>query len=133
MPRRGIWHAVLALGIVATSLVAPSAGHAQDEGGFRSDNVTWLSHDPGTLGTAEGGRLVGRTFFMTNNQQGLFAFDVSDPETPRQVGFLAAPHAAENEDVATNGRILLLSQLGDVYHLADGQLQQGSWLNVVDV
>jgi hypothetical protein len=117
----------------AVALAMPSAAAAQDLGGFRSDNVTWLSHDEATLGTAEGGRLVGKTFFMTNNQQGLFSFDVSDPEHPKQLGTLLLPHGAENEDVATNGRILLLSQLGDVYHLADGQVAQGHWLNVIDV
>ena len=113
--------------------VCTPASAQVDPGGFTSDNVTWLSHDDTTLGTSEGGRLVGHTFFMTNNQQGLFSYDVSDPEHPKQLGHFVAPHAAENEDVATNGRILLLSQLGDVYHLSDGQATQGHWLDIIDV
>ena len=121
---------------IAALLALPGAALAQSgmsEGGFSSENVEWLSHHEDTVGVAEGGRLVGKTFFLTNNNQGLFAFDVSTPEAPQQVGHLPLVHAAENEDVATNGRILLLSQLGDVYHLTDGVATQGHWLNVVDV
>ena len=121
---------------VAALLVLPAAALAQSgasEGGFASEHVEWLSHYEETAGVAEGGRLVGKTFFLTNNNQGLFAFDVSTPEAPKQVGHLPLAHAAENEDVATNGRILLLTQLGDVYHLTDGVATQGHWVNVIDV
>jgi hypothetical protein len=121
---------------VALALALPATAAAQGtvtEGGVSSENVEWLDHHEDTLGVAEGGRLVGKTFFMTNNNQGLFAYDVSAPETPKKLGQLVLPHAAENEDVATNGRILLLSQLGDVYHLSDGTVKQGHWLNVIDV
>ena len=114
----------------------PGAAAAQSgvsEGGISSENVEFLDHIETTEGVAEGGRLWGTTFFLTNNNQGLLAFDVSDPENPREVGRLVLPHGAENEDVATNGRILLLSQLGDAYHLTDGAAQASTILNVVDV
>ena len=117
-------------------LLFPAAAAAQSglsEGGYSSENVEWITHYEDTFGVAEGGRLVGRTFFLTNNNQGLFAFDVSDPAAPKKVGQLPLVHGAENEDVATNGRILLLSQLGDVYHLTDGVATQGHLLNVIDV
>lgn len=117
-------------------LAMPAGASAQSglsEGGVSSANVEWLAHYEDTFGVAEGGRLVGRTFFLTNNNQGLFSFDVSTPEAPKQLGHLPLVHGAENEDVATNGRILLLSQLGDVYHLTDGVATQGHWLNVIDV
>ena len=118
------------------ALLAPADARAQSgmsQGGVSSENVEWLDHHEDTLGVAEGGRLVGSTFFMTNNNQGLFSYDVSKPESPRKLDHLVLAHAAENEDVATNGRILLLSQLGDVYHLSDGVARQGHWLNVIDV
>jgi hypothetical protein len=128
-----MWRGIVLTVLAAVALCAPVARAATTEGGVSSENVEWIEYHADTLGTAEGGKLVGRTFFMTNNQQGLFAFDVSEPEHPKQVGSLLLPHGAENEDVATNGRILLLSQLGDVYHLTDGTSQQGHWLNVIDV
>jgi hypothetical protein len=118
--------------LLATSAPAHAQGVAS-EGGISSENVEWLDHHEDSAGVAEGGRLVGTTFFMTNNNQGLFAYDVSTPETPKRVGHLPLVHAAENEDVTTNGRILLLSQLGDVYHLSDGAARQGHWVNVIDV
>ena len=127
--RRLVLAALLALAPAAS---AAAQGRMTD-GGFVSEQVEWIEYHADTAGVAEGGRLVGSTFFLTNNQQGLLAFDVSQPEHPRKLGSLFLPHAAENEDPPSNGRILLLSQLGDVYHLSDGTTGQGSVLNVVDV
>src|SRR6187549_91627 len=84
--------------LLALALMAPAAAQAArtTQGGVSSDNVEWIEYHSDTLGTAEGGKLVGRTFFMTNNQQGLFSFDVADPEHPKQLGSLFLPHGAEN-------------------------------------
>ena len=134
MARRLLSAALSAACIAPLAAAAPAAAQGTlSEGGWTSENVEWLGHYAETAGVAEGGRLVGTTFFLTVNNQGLFSFDVSDPEAPEQLGRLVLPHGAENEDIATNGRIALLSQFGDVYHLSDGATGAGSSVNVVDV
>lgn len=101
---------VLILACMAMSvLVAPASG-GPSQGGFSSENVEWVRHVPVALGTAEGGRIVGNHLYLTTNQQGLLIFDLAEPEDPQLVGRLPLPHLLENEDVATNGDILLLSQ-----------------------
>jgi len=125
---------LLATLVLSLAAAAPAAAQGTlTAGGWVSETVEWLDHYEDTAGVAEGGRLVGNTFFLTNNNQGLFAFDVSVPEKPKKIGTLTLPHGAENEDIATNGRIALLSQFGDVYHLSDGATGAGSTVNVIDV
>ena len=98
----------VALGVVL-ALAAPAAA-APSSGGVSSDNVEWIRNVPFAMGYAEGGRLLGDYFYVTVNGQGLLIFDVSVPEDPQVVGRLPAPHFWENEDVATNGKIALISQ-----------------------
>ena len=99
-------------------------------GGVASSNVTWLGQITDAMGVAEGGRLVEGYFYATVNGQGLLIFDVRTPAAPRLVGRLLLPHLAENEDVATNGEIALLSQASvPAYFGATAQ----STLAVVDV
>lgn len=88
-------------------------------GGFASDNVEHLSHIPLNVDSA-GAALVGKYFYITSSN-GLTIYDVSDPTAPQRLGFLALaqqPYFAE-EDVDTNGRILLISSF--------------TGLNVIDV
>lgn len=61
-------------------------------------------------GVAVGGRAVGDTYFVASWQTGLFSFDISNPEQPKQLDHILEVQANENEDMATNGKILLLSQ-----------------------
>jgi hypothetical protein len=128
-----IRHFAAALAACAASAAPAAAQGTLSEGGWTSETVQWLAHYEDTAGVAEGGRLVGTTFFLTVNNQGLLSFDVSDPEKPVLQGRLLLPHGAENEDIATNGRIALLSQFGDVYHLSDGATGAGSSVHVIDV
>jgi hypothetical protein len=98
----------IVLSLVSTLFHTASA--APGPGGVSSDNVEWIRNVPFAAGYAEGGRVVGDSFFVTVNGQGLLIFDISAPEDPQLVGRLAAPHFWENEDIATNGKIALLSQ-----------------------
>jgi hypothetical protein len=129
--RRRRYLPVAVLAVLAVTAPAWAQAPGEIPAGVTSSNLEHLAHFPDSVGVAEGGRLVGSTFYTTSNAQGLFIFDTSVPERPRRVGALFVPHAAENEDVTTNGRILLLSQLGDLYHLGDEQT--GTTLNVIDV
>lgn len=99
-----------ALVVAALVAVAAPSSAAPSPGGVSSDNVVWVRNVPFATGYAEGGRLVGDYFYVTVNGQGLLIFDVSEPEDPQLVGRYAAPHFWENEDIATNGKIALISQ-----------------------
>lgn len=98
------------LALIFAAVVTLPAAAGTDAGGVSSDNVEWIRNVPTAGGYAEGGRLVGDYFYVTVNGQGLLIYDVSEPEDPQLVGRLAAPHFWENEDIATNGKIALLSQ-----------------------
>jgi hypothetical protein len=101
-------------------------------GGVSSKNVEWVKRVPEPSVLGQGARLVGDYFYTSVDSQGLIVFDVSEPEDPVAVGRLPMPHAAENEDLATNGKILLLSQGGDVDYFT-GEPSPVSSLYVIDV
>lgn len=65
-------------------------------------------------GVAVSGRVVGNTYFFSSWQAGLYSYDVSDPKNPELLDHMGADEiqiqSNENEDMATNGKILLLSQ-----------------------
>jgi hypothetical protein len=74
-----------------------------------SPNLEWMTNVPiGSL--TEGGRLIGDSLFVTDDFRGLVIFDVSQPDAPVLSGELYLPHLGENEDIATNGSIALISQ-----------------------
>lgn len=110
---------VVACGLLA---VGPSASSATMDlpegpspGGLASDNVEWLKHLPFDIDTA-GARIVGDYFYITNSR-GLSIYDLTDPLNPALQGVLPlpqTPYLAE-EDVDTNGEILLISSISSLY------------------
>ena len=91
-------------------------------GGFSSCNVQWLAHIDLGGGETIGGHYIAanRTYYVTNFESGEYAFDASDPAHPVLAGRLLVPignvpagaliSAVENEDTATNGKIVILSR-----------------------
>lgn len=124
-----------ALTLCLVLLVAPLpvASAGPSAAGISSDNVEWIKRLPEMTGVLQGGRLVGHYFYTSVDAQGLVILDVADPENPRIVGRLAIPHAAENEDLTTNGEVVLLSQWGDVDYFNAGRATPASRLYVIDV
>jgi hypothetical protein len=65
-------------------------------------------------GVAVAGQVVGDTYFISSWQTGLYSYDISKPAQPQQLDHMGADEiqiqSNENEDLATNGKILLLSQ-----------------------
>ena len=65
-------------------------------------------------GVAVSAQAVGDTYFISGWQSGLFSYDISDPRAPQLLDHMTADEIQithnENEDMATNGEILLLSQ-----------------------
>jgi hypothetical protein len=89
------------------------------EGGYSSCNIKWLGRlafPPSTIG----GKLIDNTFYMNSFTNGPYAIDVSVPENPKQLSNLKIDlgrlldgttiSAVENEDPATNGKILVISR-----------------------
>ena len=121
----------LALAVCSLLCVAASSSATPGPGGVASDNVEWVRSVPFAAGYAEGGRLLDGYFYVTVNGQGMLIFDVADPEDPQLVGRYPAPHFWENEDVATNGKIALISQRS--YPFTYFGAQQYADLAVLDV
>jgi hypothetical protein len=107
--RRDRWTTAIA---VAT-LLLPTSQTAYGDGVAESKNFRLI--DSVTLGgVAVSGQVVGDTYFVSSWQTGLYSYDVSDPERPELLDHMGPDEiqiqSNENEDMATNGGILLLSQ-----------------------
>ena len=105
-------------------LAIPSAGSAGPDApahGVTSSLVEHIRFVPFEVYSATGARVVGTYLYLTS-WKNLSIYDVSTPEDPRLVSFTPFtpreddpeldPHRYENEDVATNGEILLFTQHG---------------------
>lgn len=113
----------------ATKVPRVTAPSQPGPGYVATDNVTWLGNIPLDADSA-GARVVGKHLYVTQDR-GLTIYDISDPELPVPVGAMPLPQQAyfTEEDVDTNGRILLVGTFGD---LTDG-VGPINTLNVVDV
>src|SRR3954470_21457008 len=102
------------LGLAATALAGPavlpgaSAGPST-QGGFTSDNVKHLKFIPFEVGTATGARVIGHYLFVTS-WKNISIYDIKDPLNPVNVSITPIQPMFENEDVSTNGKILLFSE-----------------------
>lgn len=94
-------------GLLTAGLPAAKAGPSL--GGISSDNVEWVQHIPFEVGTATGARVIGKYLYVTS-WKSFSIYDVSDPLAPQLMSFTPFGFAFENEDVATNGKILIFSE-----------------------
>ncbi len=100
-------------------LAGLSAGaQAGPADGFNSDNVEFIKHVPLEEGTATGMRVIDDYMYVTSWKD-FTIYDVSDPINPVMLSkTLFAEDSAdqgtgfrfENEDVATNGKLLIFAQ-----------------------
>jgi hypothetical protein len=106
---------LLAVVALAGSLL-PAAQAGPTEGGITSDNVDYVGYVPFEVGTATGARIIGKYMYVTS-WRSFSIYDVSTPESPQLLS--TTPYAKdagndgfrfENEDVATNGKILVMSE-----------------------
>ena len=93
--------------------VAGKAGEGEQgtvtPGGFTSKDVEYLKYVPFEIGTATGARIVGKHLYVTS-WRSFSIYDISDPENPVLQSTTPFGFQFENEDVATNGKILLFSE-----------------------
>jgi hypothetical protein len=92
--------------LVATGVPAAAGPSA---GGLSSDNVEFIQFVPFEVGTATGARVIGKYLYITSWKT-FSIYDVSDPLAPVQVSQTPFGFKFENEDVATNGKIMIFSE-----------------------
>ena len=106
LPRARI---VVALAVLCALGLAGPASTGPSAGGLASDNVTYLSTVPFEAGGAlTGARVVGEHLYVAGARS-FSIYDVSDPEAPELLSITPTGPQFPNEDVDTNGEILLVS------------------------
>ncbi|MEA2447312.1 MAG: hypothetical protein QOK47_949 [Actinomycetota bacterium] len=98
---------VSVLGLLATG--SPTAGAGPSAGGFSSDNIEWLTTVRFETGTATGAEVIGKYLYVTS-WKSFSIYDVSDPLNPQLLSITPFGFKFENEDVSTNGKILIFSE-----------------------
>ena len=106
--------------LLLAGMPVASAGQIDDNkgptpGGWTSGNVEWV----GNLLISQdgvGGRVVG-DYFYANDQNKIMIFDIKDPLNPVMTDFHILPQEWEysREDLDTNGKILVMPNLGTLY------------------
>lgn len=79
------------------------------EGGFASDNVEYLDHIPFQVATATGAKVIKKYLYVTSWRE-FSIYDISEPTSPELLSTTPFGFKFENEDVATNGKIMLFSE-----------------------
>ncbi|MFN2388192.1 MAG: LVIVD repeat-containing protein [Actinomycetota bacterium] len=98
--------ALLALPLLMTALPAATAGPTA--GGVASDNVEYVGFVPFEVGSSTGATIVGKYMYLTS-WKNISIYDISQPEAPALLDIEPIGFRFENEDVATNGKILIFS------------------------
>src|SRR5688500_4141240 len=101
-PHRRLLAPLIAAVVALAFAPAPAGGT-----GFASDNVTHVRTVPLEAGSATGGRLVGKYFYVAGLKS-FSIYDVGDPANPALVSITPHGAAFAVEDVDTNGKILLI-------------------------
>lgn len=104
----------------ANALGEPSATSEVGVNTIASKNVEHVEFLPFEAGTATGAGVVGDYLYVTS-WKSFSIYDVSKPAQPRLVSWTPFGFRFENEDVATNGEILLFSEQApnDALHVYD--------------
>ena len=99
--------ALLAAGLLAVTMAPAGAGPSA--GGLSSDNVEYIDFVPFDFGTASGASIIGKYMYVTS-WRNFSIYDVSDPLAPALISTVPFGFEFENEDVDSNGEIMLFSE-----------------------
>src|SRR3954453_10380492 len=91
--------------VVAALAPAPASAQSPPPPGSKSANVTALTTLPEPNGISA--NFKGNLMYLSTSR-GLSIYDIKNPESPQRQSFFPLPNF-ENEDVDTNGEILLIS------------------------
>jgi hypothetical protein len=106
---------IAAVLLLAGMLSPASAGPGPD--GITSDDVEHVAFIPFEVGTATGARVIGKYLYVTT-WRSFSIYDISDPVAPVRLSTTPfagndgepSPIKFENEDVATNGKVMIFSE-----------------------
>jgi hypothetical protein len=101
------------LAAIAMTTVPPGASAGPGEHGVTSKGVKHVSFVPFEIGTATGANLVGNYLYVTS-WKNFSIYDVSNPMEPELVTQEWLGFKFENENVSTNGKVLLFSEQAPV-------------------
>jgi hypothetical protein len=113
---RRLFAAAIALMLVGGLAVPGNAGPSA--GGVSSDNIEYVTSVPFEQSSTTGARVIGKNLYVTS-WKSWSIYDISNPEDPQLLSttpFVLDATAGgdgarfENEDVATNGKILVFSE-----------------------
>jgi hypothetical protein len=108
MSKRLLHSCALAILMVLLTGVVPS-GAAPTAGGLASDNVSYVTTVPFEAGAAlTGARIVGNYLYAAGARS-FSIYDISDPLDPQLMSVTRIGPVFPNEDVDTNGKILMIS------------------------
>lgn len=96
--------------LLAALLVAPAAvdAGAAPPSGVATSNVEHITTIPFDAGVPTGARQIGKTLYVAGAKS-LTIYDVSDPLAPELLSITPTGFKFANEDVDSNGKILLMS------------------------
>ena len=111
--------AVLAA-VLTLSLGSTGAGAGPGTYGITSDNVEHVAFVPFEVGTATGAQVVGKYLYVTS-WKSFSIYDISKPTEPKQLSQTPFGFKFENENVSTNGEIMLFAEQvpNDSLHIWD--------------
>jgi LVIVD repeat len=112
--------AALVVALFLAPAASPLASSAPGQHGVTSDNVEHVAFVPFEVGTATGAKVVGKYLYVTS-WKSFSIYDVSDPLDPQQVAQVPFGFKFENENVTTNGKIMLFAEQApvDALHVWD--------------
>jgi hypothetical protein len=106
----------LAAAFFASFLLAAPASAATLPDAVMSPNVEYLGSIQQDVGLTTGAKVIGDRMFVTSGKN-ISIYDISNPATPQPLGAMTANIAWENEEVPTNGKVLVVAS--DFYSVGD--------------
>lgn len=105
----------LLIALISGALLGVSPGAVAGPGlqGVTSDNVEHVAFIPFEVGTATGAKIVGKYLYVTS-WKSFSIYDISDPLDPVQVSQTPFGFRFENENVSTDGKIMLFAEQAPV-------------------
>jgi hypothetical protein len=94
---------------LATLLLAAPASAAEPlPDAVMSPNVEYLGSIQQDVGLTTGAKVIGDRLFVTSGKN-ISIYDISDPAAPKPLGGMKVNVAWENEEVPTNGKVLVVA------------------------
>ena len=106
----------LAAAIFMTLFIAAPASAATLPDAVMSPNVEYLGSIQQDVGLTAGAKVIGDRMFVTSGKN-ISIYDISNPATPQPLGAMTANVTWENEEVPTNGKLLVVAS--DFYAVGD--------------